>query len=136
MRARTVNFERGIDPKKSMHIGLSPEVSLRKLKKLLQEIGITKLQVAQMDDFSDIGYYVVGNLTKEQRTAQEDPIPLELLRGLQEELAVEEMGNPTGIYFSKDDVVLPVEEDNRTDFIISFEESEEAEIFLEQWGQI
>ena len=119
-----------------MRIGLGPKKALMELKKVLQEVGITKLQIAQMDDFNDIGSYVVGNLSKQQRIAAEDPIPEELLNRLQEELNSEEMGNPTGIYFSKDDVVLPVKEDVRTDFIISFEEYEQAEAFIEQWNSL
>jgi hypothetical protein len=136
MRARTVSFERGIDPKASMKIGLGPKKALMELKKVLQDIVSSKLQIYQMDDFNDVGSYVVGNLNKQQKMAQGDPIPEDLLNRLQKELNVEEMGNPTGIYFSKDDVVLPVEEDIRTDFIIAFEEYEQAETFLDQWNSL
>lgn len=132
MRARTISFERGADPKKSMHIGLGPKKALMDLKKALQEIGISKLIVAQMDDFNDIGSYVVGNLSKQQKIAQEDPIPAELLNTLQKELDAEEMGNPTGIYFTRD----ANEEDLRTDFVISFNEYEEAETFFDQWNSL
>ena len=48
MRAQTVNFERGGDPKKSMHIGLGPKKALMELKKISQEIGFSNFGITQI----------------------------------------------------------------------------------------